>query len=476
MQAHHVREQLTHPVLDCDGHWVEPIAIFLDYLRDEAGAAASDRYLDLVRGRTRWYGITRVERTRRRVARPAWWTHPTNARDRATAMLPGLLYERLDEFGIDVALVYSSLAIALVRETDRDLRCASIRALNTMNAELFRPFADRLVPVAAVCTFDPDEAIHLLDHAVVDLGMKAVMLNGRNLRQADDGGRPYIDTIGLDSPLDYEAFWARCVELGVAVTDHAGAYDSLARQSTTNFVFNHVGHFAEAMAASAKAIFLGGVTRRHPDLNFAFLEGGVGFACSVLFDLESHWDKRHVDALERDLRPTNVDRDQFARLFEQYANGRLAGRLEDVARAMEFNAPFASLEDLVEREEGDIDEFAAIDVRSKRELRAAFTRNFYFGCESDDVMTAVAFDRRLDTGLKPIFGSDIGHFDVPDMAHVLSEAWELVEDGLMSEADFEAFTFSNGVALHTSLNPSFFEGTRIEAAVKGVMPAPAENR
>ena len=32
-----VRTQLTHPVIDGDGHWLEPIPIFLDYLRQVAG-------------------------------------------------------------------------------------------------------------------------------------------------------------------------------------------------------------------------------------------------------------------------------------------------------------------------------------------------------------------------------------------------------------------------------------------------------
>ena len=55
------------------------------------------------------------------------------------------------------------------------------------------------------------------------------------------------------------------------------------RNSPTNFTYNHIGHFADAGHAAAKGIFLGGVTRRFPELRFAFLEGGVGWArnCSA---------------------------------------------------------------------------------------------------------------------------------------------------------------------------------------------------
>ena len=37
-----IRSQLKHPVIDGDGHWIEPIPVFLDYLRGTAGAKAVD--------------------------------------------------------------------------------------------------------------------------------------------------------------------------------------------------------------------------------------------------------------------------------------------------------------------------------------------------------------------------------------------------------------------------------------------------
>ena len=46
-----------------------------------------------------------------------------------------------------------------------------------------------------------------------------------------------------------------------------------------------------------------------------------------------------------------------------------------------------------------------------------------------------------------MFASDIGHWDVPDIREVLPEAWELVEDGHINEADFRALTFENACEL-----------------------------
>jgi hypothetical protein len=80
-------------------------------------------------------------------------------------------------------------------------------------------------------------------------------------------------------------------------------------------------------------------------------------------------------------------------------------------------------------------------------------------------MTAWAFDKHGKHNLRPIFSSDVGHFDVVDMSEVLEEAWELVEDGMITEENFKDFVFANPVRLHTAMNPDFFKGTVVEGAV-----------
>ena len=67
-----------------------------------------------------------------------------------------------------------------------------------------------------------------------------------------------------------------------------------------------------------------------------------------------------------------------------------------------------------------------------------------------------------------MLSSDIGHWDVVDMRDVVEEAHEMVEHGLITEENFRDFTFTNPVRFFTDLNPGFFEGTSVEAAVKEV--------
>src|SRR5437016_5386340 len=105
-----VRAQLDHPVIDGDGHWLEPVPIYLDYLREVTGSTVVERFRKMAtahidRG---WYDMTPAERLDRRPTRPTWWGEPANTLDRATAMIPKLFYERLDDFGIDFAMLYTS--------------------------------------------------------------------------------------------------------------------------------------------------------------------------------------------------------------------------------------------------------------------------------------------------------------------------------------------------------------------------------
>jgi hypothetical protein len=269
----------------------------------------------------------------------------------------------------------------------------------------------------------------------------------------------WLDVLGIDSDYDYDPVWRKCEQLGYAATFHSAAENYGLRNSISNFVYNHIGHFGEAGNAVCKALFLGGVTRRFPNMKFAFLEGGVSWACSLLADLISHWEKRNGAAIE-DLNPAKLDRDRLAALFKQYGGEKLAGR-------------FAEFESWYRRGMGHavpecLDDFAAAELASKRDIHDRFVPNFFFGCESDDPTVTYAFAAANPFGAKlgAVLSSDISHFDVPDMTEVLEEAWELVEKRGMSEEDCHAFTFANAVKLWTGVNPDFFKGTVVEGAVK----------
>src|SRR5574341_830365 len=94
-----VRARLRHPVIDADGHTVEFVPAFLDYLRQVGGHKILERYAAAWEeaGWIDWYRMSWEERRDRRATRPIWWALPTkNTLDRATATLPDRKSTRLN--------------------------------------------------------------------------------------------------------------------------------------------------------------------------------------------------------------------------------------------------------------------------------------------------------------------------------------------------------------------------------------------
>src|SRR5438105_5358768 len=415
-RAAEIHAKLKHPVIDGDGHWMEPIPVFLEYLSEVGGAGSVDQMRALWRRNQAWYRATWPERQHNRLRRTIWWGVTSNTFDKATSLLPALLNERLPELGIDFALIYPSFGLTINGIVQDDLQRAAARAYNMMTADMFAPFAARFAPVAILPARTPDEAIDELEYAVGRLGFKAIMLRGnqeRPIPSAAEGIDPqraawYCDTIALDSPYDYEPFWQRCVDLGVAVTQHAGSPRWPDRASISNFTYNHVGHFAEANHAFARGVFLSGVVRRHPRLNFGFMEGGVRCACQLYLDLAEHWEKRRPAGLPY---PNATNVAQLQQLIRSYGDERLKTSADAVMQSLDAFRPECSLDEL-SRPEHVHDDFAAAGINSKEDVRSAFN-HYYFGCEADDRATMWAFDQRLGARLHPVFSSDFTHFDVP---------------------------------------------------------------
>jgi hypothetical protein len=106
-----IHKQLDHPVVDGDGHWLESVPVFHDYVKATGGQRMLDEYVKTEDGADRWFQTPPEERARHRMGRPNYWFGPGNTLDRATSMIPRLMYERLQDFGIDFAIIYPTLGL-----------------------------------------------------------------------------------------------------------------------------------------------------------------------------------------------------------------------------------------------------------------------------------------------------------------------------------------------------------------------------
>ena len=456
-----IRARLDHPVVDADGHMIECTFAVLDFVRQVGGMEIANRYEDQLKSDPTGPG------------RRAVWVGNSGpgSIDRATAMLPKLYRARLDEAGIDYGVVYGTLALSVLRVDDDELRPVVFRAMNMLYADMFKEVSDRLTPAALIPMSDPDEAVSELEFAVNELGLKAIVVNTMLQRPAPEvlAEAPHLAHLSLDltSPgIDvgrvYDPVWAKCVELGVVPSCHnAFRGRGSTHGSPSNYCFNSLNSFGHGSEFFCRSLIFGGVPHRFPDLKFCFLEGGAGWAAQLYNSLFEYWEKRKLDSLSRNLDPAKLDIDLLVEMAKIYGDERLT---PERIRAEPHQPGTTQL--FVPPEE--LDDFAGTGINGGRDILRIFDNNFYFGSEADDRMTAVAFDTKLNhygAKMNAVLGSDIGHWDVPDMTKVMVEAYELVDDGFMDEEAFREFTYGNVVRMHAGMNPAFFKGTIVEQEV-----------
>jgi predicted TIM-barrel fold metal-dependent hydrolase len=482
-----VREQLAHPVIDTDVHTIEYAPLLEEYIDKYGGPKVVDEYREhLKRGLNSladdWYKGSDEERRASRTFRPPFWALPTkNTRDLATVTIPGLLHERLAEQGTDFAVLYPNISLFPLHTHREDLRRVLTRAVNHYHADIYRPYRDRLSPVASIPLHTPQEGIEELEFAVKELGLNTLLIPGavhRPIKAVQERypfqhhplvGRHawWLDFFGIDSEHDYDPFWAKTIELGVNPTTHTGSQGWHGRASISNYMNNHIGHFADASEALAKALFFGGVTRRFPQLRIALLEGGAAWGANVYTHLVDRFEKRGRAGLEN-YKPENLDAEELWRLYRQYGEELTRGH-EITVEEVRATAHGAITAARTQEQPGTTDDFALAGIQSVEDIRDRWVPNFYFGNEADDRTVAAAFNTKVNPlGVKvnALWSSDSGHWDVPDITQVLSDSWKLVEEEVISEADFKALVYQNPYDFYTANNPDFFKGTAVEEALK----------
>jgi hypothetical protein len=185
----------------------------------------------------------------------------------------------------------------------------------------------------------------------------------------------------------------------------------------------------------------------------------------LLVDAVEHWEKRNIDALEM-LNPARLDRDELGAYFERYP-GRLGDLVDEDLFELVSRFPIAG------NVPDEPDEFAAMGVSSPADIVRRFAGSFYFGCEADDRGMVTAFLPSNPGGarLRAVLGTDIGHWDVTDIAGVVAEAHELVDKGFLSAEQWRQVVFDNPVEMLTRVNPGFFAGTAVEPSLSVTQPA-----
>jgi uncharacterized protein len=263
------------PVLDADGHVVEPGDIFADILPpgvDVFDLPATTPYemcgdLELLR-------------------------------DQLDSGFDAPSYLRaMDAQGIDAAVLYPSMGlfVPFLPELDADGSAAACRTYNDWIADYCATDPSRLTGVAVVPR-DGARAAREAVHAS-DLGLAGVLV------------RPnHLDADYLDAP-SWQPLYDALEQTGgvLAVHEALGVRSgtTIGSDRFTSFAARHAcSHPLEQMTA-AVALLLGGVLERHPLLRVAFLESGTGWLPYWLARLDDHRDWMHeTECAELSLAPS----------------------------------------------------------------------------------------------------------------------------------------------------------------------------
>lgn len=272
--------QTSYPVVDGDGHVIEPRQLFTERLAPEYRGpqglehrrGADGAWYFYIEGQSfpfgRQQGITSSEADRARFANAI-----------ADKFGPESHVQDMDREGIAMAVLYPTYGLGLWGVQDAGLARNWAEVYNTWLAERCQAYPDRLLGVALLPRQDPAAMVRELERAVGKLGHKAAMIfpnlvNGRR----------------LDDPA-YEPFYAEVERARVPLAIHIGGFFRGQTVSTDRFSdwFNlHIaGHPLEMMLGSL-ALISGGVLDRHPDLQVAFLESGTGWLPFWLDRIHEH--------------------------------------------------------------------------------------------------------------------------------------------------------------------------------------------
>jgi uncharacterized protein len=268
-------------VVDADGHVEEDLAWIVERLPDTVRPLAptfrredDGSITDLIEGRP-WKPDFPFPRGRR-THTSAGGAVRTGGRD------PRERLEVLDSEGIDVAVLFPSLALMFGLYEDGETAAALCAAANDWVADYCGADRRRLVGVATLPQQEPALAVAELERCVEEHDFVAGMIRPNRI-----GGRTVDDAA-------FDALWSAATALDVPIVCHEAyigrGIDTVGHDRISSYAGAHIiSHPLEQMMAML-AVTLSGVLARHPALRLGFFEAGCGWAPYWVERIEEHFE------------------------------------------------------------------------------------------------------------------------------------------------------------------------------------------
>ncbi|MEE8164614.1 MAG: amidohydrolase family protein [Myxococcota bacterium] len=293
------------PIIDADGHVVEPDSTWSDFLEP--------RFLDFVPRAVRdgdhfYFRCGEIESFRLR-ARPESLAAPRKRGERSGGAEPASgatdPAARLEDMGVDQiqqAVIYPTYGLMIQGVRDGEAAPALCRAVNDWLAEYCRHDPLRLYGVGVLPQTSPADALAEARRCLEELDMKGVWRRSERIQ-----GSPALHDPG------YESLWSYLEEVDRPFALHPGLNgvvpcEELRHRYDDNYAAMHAVHFPMEQMLGLTDLICFGILDRHPRLRVGLLETGAAWALSYLHRLDEH-----LELFGFPERPKEKPSDQFRR-------------------------------------------------------------------------------------------------------------------------------------------------------------------
>ena len=295
----------AYNVIDADGHILEPLTLWNDYMEPKYRDLAPKLIRD-ADGKQRLQVGEQLLGSKKGLGALGG----VGARD-GTVVDDAMEYEQgrkggfdpharipdMDLDGIDAAFLYPSIGLFAGAVQDPQAAAAMSRAYNRWLADYCKPYPDRLFGIAMIPMQSVDFAIEEMRYAREKLGFRGVFLRPN----------PYNNKM-IHHP-DYEKFWMMAEELDMAVGFHEGGNSGMLQVGMDRFEergARHIITHTMEMMLACMAVIWGGVCERHPKIRIAFLESGGGWIAGWLDRMDRHFDDKGFNDSGLKTRPSEL--------------------------------------------------------------------------------------------------------------------------------------------------------------------------
>ena len=279
-------------VVDADGHVLEPIELWVDYLEDRNFLPLAPRFFDdedgeqhfMLEGEvlTQKGGLGLGGRNVRKkwddsLRKQRWEEQEPGGFD------PHVRIADMNEEGVDMVLLYPTIGLRFTSLKDGKLGAALCRAYTRWLADYCSPYPDRLFGIGTIPFQEPKLAVEEMRFTAEQLGFRGMLIRPNPI-----GGR------NLDHR-DYYPVWEAAQNLGCVIGIHEGGNvrnnPQIGRDRFNNWAYIHAVAHPMEMQMALMCLAFGGVFEKFPNLKVTFLESGGGWLPFWLERLDDHFEK-----------------------------------------------------------------------------------------------------------------------------------------------------------------------------------------